>query len=70
MPTSTSPCTTCAPIQLALFGGDVVHNGLEHLAELGLNRSGLKQLLSEPVNGYRIAQALLHGLDMPQLYVW
>ncbi|KAI7845459.1 hypothetical protein COHA_001009 [Chlorella ohadii] len=58
------------PPQLAVFGGDVVHNGLEHLAQLGLNASGLRRLLAEPVNGYKIASALLGQLQMPRLYVW
>jgi hypothetical protein len=57
-------------LQLALFGGDVVHNGLEHLATLGLNESGLQQLFDEPVNGYKVAQALLSELEVPQLYMW
>ncbi len=38
--------------QLAVFGGDVVHNGLEHLAQLGLNASGLRRLLAEPVSTF------------------
>lgn len=39
-----------SPLQLAVFGGDVVHNGLEHLAQLGLNATGLRRLLAEPVS--------------------
>ena len=47
-----------------------MHNGLEHLATLGLNESGLQQLFDEPVNGYKVAQALLSELEVPQLYLW
>lgn len=53
-----------------MFGGDVVHNGMERLRTLGLNSSGLAALLAEPVNGYTVAAALLEGLRMPKLFAW
>lgn len=54
---------TSSPPQLALFGGDVVHNGLEHLAQLGLNATGLRRLLAEPVRGRTLA-AVFCTLDV------
>lgn len=33
----------------------MVHNGLEHLAQLGLNATGLRRLLAEPVRGGTLA---------------
>jgi hypothetical protein len=57
-------------MQLAVFGGDVVHNGMERLRTLGLNSSGLAALLAEQVNGYTVAAGLLAGLRMPKLFAW
>lgn len=56
--------------QLALFGGDIVHNGLERLRSLGLNATGLAKLFSEPVNGYTIAGGILQELQMEKLFAW
>lgn len=58
------------PPQLAVFGGDVVHDGLKYLRRLGLNATGLRRLYREPVNGFKIAASLLGELRMPRLYVW
>ncbi|KAI3430463.1 hypothetical protein D9Q98_005058 [Chlorella vulgaris] len=56
--------------QLTVFGGDVVHNGLDRLRHLGMNSTGLAALLSEPVNGYTIAAAILRDLQSPKLFAW
>ena len=56
--------------QLALFGGDIVHNGLERLRELGLNASGLARLFDEPASGYSIAAGVLAELRMDKLFAW
>lgn len=58
------------PADLVLFGGDVVHNGIARLRELGLDAAGLRRLLKEPTNGFKIAAALLSQLRAPRLYVW
>ncbi|KAL4422745.1 hypothetical protein ABPG75_008942 [Micractinium tetrahymenae] len=58
------------PPDLVLFGGDVVHNGIARLRELGLDAGGLRRLLAEPVNGFKIAAAVLSQLRSPRLYVW
>lgn len=57
-------------VDLVLFGGDVVHNGMHHLRDLGLNAEGMRALLTEPVNGFKIARALMSQLTAPPLYVW
>lgn len=54
------PPTLLPALQLAVFGGDVVHNGLEHLRELGLSAAGLHHLLSEPVGGWPGARTWDH----------
>ncbi|PSC72992.1 metallophosphoesterase [Micractinium conductrix] len=58
------------PASLALFAGDVVHNGIKYLATLGLNHTGMARLFAEPVNGFSVAAALLSRLRMPRLYAW
>lgn len=63
-------CSCSAVVQLALFGGDIVHNGLERLRSLGLNATGLAKLFSEPVNGYTIAGGILQELQMEKLFAW
>ncbi|KAL4448928.1 hypothetical protein ABPG77_007645 [Micractinium sp. CCAP 211/92] len=55
---------------LVLFVGDVVHNGVSRLRELGLDAGGLRRLLKEPTNGFKIAAAILSQLQAPRLYVW
>lgn len=48
----------------------MVHNGLDRLRHLGMNSTGLSALLSEPVNGYTIAAAILKDLQSPKLFAW
>ncbi len=54
------------PFQSPLFR----HNGVSRLRELGLDAGGLRRLLKEPTNGFKIAAAILSQLQAPRLYVW
>ncbi|KAL4440238.1 hypothetical protein ABPG75_003239 [Micractinium tetrahymenae] len=56
--------------ELVLFGGDVVHNGLDYVSQLGLNQTGLRKLYRDPVNAYKIAAGLFAKLQYPKLFTW
>lgn len=46
------------------------HNGIARLRELGMDAAGLRRLLKEPTNGFKIAAAILSQLRAPRLFVW
>ena len=49
----------------------MVHNGLQYLAQLGLDDTGIYRLFTDPLqHGYNISYNLLNSLTMPQLFVW
>lgn len=56
--------------RLALFGGDVVHNGLDYLAQFGLNTSSISLLAKDNINGYKVARDIFEDLQIPQLFMW